>query len=179
MDGLLEAGIPLRTNLQLLKEDPPHIVVGTPGRIKDLLSRPDGLKLDKVKFFILDECDKMLEAAGRHDGRRVLPWCARRRCPHRVCPVFPPADMRADVQKIFVQTPVEKQVMMFSATLSPEVRTVCRKFMSDVSGEREHVVRLVWSLLLGMPARHAKSLFLVLPVVACSRWRSTSTSRRS
>jgi hypothetical protein len=41
-------------------------------------------------------------------------------------------DMRADVQKIFVQTPVEKQVMMFSATLSPEVRTVCRKFMSDV-----------------------------------------------
>ena len=40
--------------------------------------------------------------------------------------------MRADVQKIFVQTPVEKQVMMFSATLSPEVRVICRKFMSDV-----------------------------------------------
>ena len=43
------AGIPLKTNLTLLKEDPPHIVVGTPGRVKDLLGRPDGLKLDKVK----------------------------------------------------------------------------------------------------------------------------------
>ena len=43
------------------------------------------------------------------------------------------ADMRSDVQKIFVKTPVEKQVMMFSATLSPEVRTVARRFMSDVS----------------------------------------------
>jgi hypothetical protein len=69
------AGVPLKANLTLLKEDPPHIVVGTPGRVKDLLSRPDGLKLDKVKFFVLDECDKMLEAA----------------------------DMRADVQRIFVQ----------------------------------------------------------------------------
>ena len=29
-------------------------------------------------------------------------------------------------------TPVEKQVMMFSATLSKEVRPVCRKFMQDV-----------------------------------------------
>ncbi len=47
--GLAPAGIPLKTNLTLLKEDPPHIVVGTPGRVKDLLGRPDGLKLDKVK----------------------------------------------------------------------------------------------------------------------------------
>jgi ATP-dependent RNA helicase UAP56/SUB2 len=46
------------------------------------------------------------------------------------------ADMRADVQRIFVTTPVEKQVMMFSATLSPEVRVVARRFMSDVSANR-------------------------------------------
>lgn len=41
-------------------------------------------------------------------------------------------DMRRDVQEIFRMTPHEKQVMMFSATLSKEIRPVCRKFMQDV-----------------------------------------------
>ncbi len=41
--------------------------------------------------------------------------------------------MRADIQEIFKQTPHDKQVMMFSATLSPEMRAVCKKFMSSVS----------------------------------------------
>jgi hypothetical protein len=42
------------------------------------------------------------------------------------------ADMRRDVQEIFRNTPHEKQVMMFSATLSKEIRPVCKKFMQDV-----------------------------------------------
>jgi superfamily II DNA/RNA helicase len=40
--------------------------------------------------------------------------------------------MRRDVQEIFRATPHEKQVMMFSATLSKEIRPVCKKFMQDV-----------------------------------------------
>ena len=56
-----------------------------------------------MKHFILDECDKMLEAL----------------------------DMRRDVQEIFRMTPHEKQVMMFSATLNKEMRVVCKKFMQD------------------------------------------------
>ena len=40
--------------------------------------------------------------------------------------------MRRDVQKIFRATPHNKQVMMFSATLSKEIRPVCRKFMHNV-----------------------------------------------
>jgi len=40
--------------------------------------------------------------------------------------------MRGDVQEIFKKTPHEKQVMMFSATLSQDVRPVCKKFMSNV-----------------------------------------------
>ena len=40
--------------------------------------------------------------------------------------------MRKDVQEIFRSTPHEKQVMMFSATLSKEIRPVCKKFMQDV-----------------------------------------------
>lgn len=39
--------------------------------------------------------------------------------------------MRKDVQEIFKSTPHEKQVMMFSATLSQEMRAVCKKFMQD------------------------------------------------
>ena len=40
--------------------------------------------------------------------------------------------MRRDVQEIFRMTPHEKQVMMFSATLSKDIRPVCKKFMQDV-----------------------------------------------
>ena len=37
--------------------------------------------------------------------------------------------MRADVQRIFKKTPIDKQVMMFTATLPEETKTVCKKFM--------------------------------------------------
>lgn len=36
------------------------------------------------------------------------------------------------MQEIFKMTPHDKQVMMFSATLSKEIRPVCKKFMQDV-----------------------------------------------
>lgn len=39
--------------------------------------------------------------------------------------------MRRDVQEIFRATPTQKQVMMFSATLSQEVRPICKKFMQS------------------------------------------------
>ncbi|KAA1138102.1 Suppressor of the cold-sensitive snRNP bioproteinsis mutant brr1-1 [Puccinia graminis f. sp. tritici] len=39
--------------------------------------------------------------------------------------------MRRDVQQVFLATPHAKQVMMFSATLSKEIRPVCKKFMQN------------------------------------------------
>ena len=39
--------------------------------------------------------------------------------------------MRSDVQKIFKDTPHNKQVMMFTATLSNEIKLTCRKFMRN------------------------------------------------
>jgi len=39
--------------------------------------------------------------------------------------------MRADVQAIFKSTPMDKQVMMFSATLPKDIRELCRKFMKN------------------------------------------------
>ena len=94
--------MPVDKDKKTLKENCPHIVVGTPGRILGLV-RAKALDLKKVKHFVLDECDKMLDQL----------------------------DMRRDVQDIFRQTPHEKQVMMFSATLSKECRGVCKKFMQD------------------------------------------------
>ncbi|VDP91587.1 unnamed protein product [Echinostoma caproni] len=95
-------GMPIRKDIETLTKSPPHIVVGTPGRILDLL-RNNALKLQHVKHFIIDECDKMLDTL----------------------------DIRRDVQEIFRMTPHQKQVMMFSATMSKEIRPVCRNFMQD------------------------------------------------
>lgn len=61
------------------------------------------MDLSKVKHFVLDECDRMLAEI----------------------------EMRRDVQEIFKNTPHDKQVMMFSATLDKEIRPICRKFCQN------------------------------------------------
>lgn len=119
-------GMSVKKDEENLAKNTPHIVVGTPGRIL-ALSRNGKLNLKTTKHFILDECDKMLEAL----------------------------DMRRDVQEIFRSTPHQKQVMMFSATLSKDIRPVCKKFMQDpleiyvdndskltLHGLRQHYVKL-------------------------------------
>lgn len=95
-------GLPIKQHKDLLKADTPHIIVGTPGRLKQLAKEGD-LKLGGVRHFIIDECDKVLDNI----------------------------EMRSDVQGLFKGTPHDKQVMMFSATLAAEVRPVCKKFMTD------------------------------------------------
>jgi ATP-dependent RNA helicase UAP56/SUB2 len=59
--------------------------------------------MENLKHFVLDECDKMLSEL----------------------------DMRQDVQAIFKMTPHNKQVMMYSATMGLDVRTICKKFMRN------------------------------------------------
>merc|ERR1719218_383838 len=86
----------------MLKETKPQVLIGTPGRILGLLRDKD-LKMDKLTQFVLDECDKCLDKL----------------------------DMRKDVQQIFVATPKKKQVMMFSATMTTDVRSLCKKFMQN------------------------------------------------
>lgn len=56
-------GVNIKTHKDLLKNECPHIVVGTPGRILGL-ARDKDLGLKNVRHFILDECDKMLESLG-------------------------------------------------------------------------------------------------------------------
>jgi len=124
--GVFFGGMAISKDEQVLKNNCPHIVVGTPGRILALV-KSKKLSLKNLKHFVLDECDKMLEQL----------------------------DMRRDVQEIFRATPHEKQVMMFSATLGKDIRPVCKKFMQDpmevyiddeakltLHGLRQHYVKL-------------------------------------
>merc|ERR1711957_368423 len=101
--GVVFGGIPIVKDKEMLKENCPQVLIGTPGRLLGLIRDKD-LKLDKVSQFVLDECDKCLEKL----------------------------DMRKDIQQIFVETPKKKQVMMFSATMTAETRGLCKKFMQDL-----------------------------------------------
>ena len=57
-------GLPLDVQKLQIETNPPHIIIGTPGRTLDLLNK-DIIKLDNVNYFILDECDKILENLGK------------------------------------------------------------------------------------------------------------------
>ena len=60
-------GMPIKKDEDTLRTNCPHIVVGTPGRIL-ALTKSGKLKLDKIKFFVLDECDKMIGDAGENSN---------------------------------------------------------------------------------------------------------------
>lgn len=60
---MLFGGINVQLHKDMLKNDTPHVIVGTPGRVKQLVAEK-ALKLDNIKRFILDECDNMLESLG-------------------------------------------------------------------------------------------------------------------
>ncbi|RNF09164.1 putative RNA helicase [Trypanosoma conorhini] len=100
--GVFFGGIPEDENVKQLKKEVPAIVVGTPGRLSALIQRK-ALDASRVKWFVVDEFDRCLEDV----------------------------KMRRDVQTVFLKTPKEKQVMMFSATMTDELRNVAKKFMNN------------------------------------------------
>ncbi|MFM7470384.1 MAG: DEAD/DEAH box helicase [Nodosilinea sp. LVE1205-7] len=76
-----------------------QIVVGTPGRILDLLSR-GSLSLKDMAWLVLDEADEMLNMG-----------------------------FIQDVEKILSQAPANRQTVFFSATMAPEIRELATKFL--------------------------------------------------
>ena len=58
-------GMLIQKDEQTLRNNCPHIVVGTPGRILALV-RSRNLNLKNLKHFVLDECDKMLDQLGEN-----------------------------------------------------------------------------------------------------------------
>ncbi len=94
-----------------------HIVVGTPGRVKDLISR-ERLHLDECHTFVLDEADEMLKM-GFVD----------------------------DVTWIMEQAPESAQRVLFSATMPPMVKTIVDRFLRnparvDVAGQNHTVEKV-------------------------------------
>ncbi|MFN8184948.1 MAG: DEAD/DEAH box helicase [Candidatus Nanopelagicales bacterium] len=78
-----------------------HIVVGTPGRIMDHLERGT-LDLSHLRFLVLDEADEMLNMG-----------------------------FAEDVETILAQTPADKNVALFSATLPKQIRRLATKYLRD------------------------------------------------
>lgn len=78
-----------------------HIVIGTPGRIIDLMQRGD-LDLSQIQVAVLDEADRMLDEGFRPDIERILRNC-----------------------------PTERQTLLLSATMPAAVEQLARKFMRN------------------------------------------------
>lgn len=70
----------------------PHVVIGTPGRVRDHFLNTKGFHMRKLKWLVLDEADKMLEM-----------------------------DYGVELEGILSQLPADRQAMLFSATLSTKI----------------------------------------------------------
>ncbi|CAK8676504.1 unnamed protein product [Clavelina lepadiformis] len=87
----------LEQAMQLEKK--PHVVIATPGRLADHLRSSDStVKLNKIKFLVLDEADRLLD---KMDG-----------------------DFANDLDVIFETLPKDRQTLLFSATLTDTLNEV-------------------------------------------------------
>jgi ATP-dependent RNA helicase DeaD len=104
-----------------------HIVVATPGRLLDHM-RQGTIDLSRVRFAVLDEADRMLDMGFIDDVRAILG-----------------------------QTPRDRQTMLFSATMPPEVESLARKFMREperlMLEQDEITVHAIRQLCYGVPKR--------------------------
>lgn len=82
-------------------DNKPHIVVGTPGRVKDMIERKH-LKTKCIKMFVLDEADEMLNRG-----------------------------FKDQIYEIFRNMDSQTQAILLSATMPTEVLEVTKKFMRD------------------------------------------------
>jgi ATP-dependent RNA helicase DeaD len=93
-------GKPIRSQTSKLQKGA-DVVVGTPGRVLDLLGR-GALNFAGLRIVVLDEADRMLDIGFRPDIEKIL-----RRCPS------------------------ERQTLLLSATVAPPVERLARKYMRD------------------------------------------------
>jgi ATP-dependent RNA helicase RhlE len=93
-------GTPIPPQLRKLKATP-HFIIGTPGRITDLMER-NAMPLKHISAIVLDEVDRMLDMGF--------------------------VDV---VREILAKLPEKRQSLFFSATISPEVNRLIQTFMQD------------------------------------------------
>ena len=78
-----------------------QIVIGTPGRVMDHMKRRT-IKLDNLKMLVLDEADEMLDMG-----------------------------FREDIEEILEQTPEERQIVLFSATMRKEIMDLTNRYLVE------------------------------------------------
>ena len=93
-------GDPITRQIYSLKQKP-QIIVGTPGRTLDHLRRKT-LRLENVKFMVLDEADEMLKMG-----------------------------FQEDIETVFQALPVERQTLMFSATMPRQILQLAKSYMIE------------------------------------------------
>ncbi|MCD6090449.1 MAG: DEAD/DEAH box helicase [Bacteroidales bacterium] len=93
-------GASIETQINALKRGG-QIVVGTPGRMLDLIKRRR-LKVNMIKFLVLDEADEMLSMG-----------------------------FKEELDEILANTPEEKQTMLFSATMPRGIANLAKNYMGD------------------------------------------------
>lgn len=98
---LLVGGSSIDDDIQQLNSNPPHVVIGCPGRIHDMIRRRK-LTTNSLQILILDEADEMLSFG-----------------------------FKEQIYNIFQYLPTDIQVALFSATLPPEVESLSEKFMRN------------------------------------------------
>lgn len=108
-------GTSVRDDMKAL-QDGPQVVVGTPGRVQDMIQRRV-LKTDSMKMFVLDEADEMLSVCLAHTSRYMLTSQQR--------------GFTEQIYDIFQLLPQSTQVVLLSATMPQDVLEVTTKFMRD------------------------------------------------
>ncbi len=78
-----------------------QIIVATPGRLNDLINRGN-VNISDVRYVVFDEADEMLQMG-----------------------------FQDELNAILAQTPAEKNTLLFSATMSKEVKAIAGRYMSD------------------------------------------------
>ncbi|HMC67242.1 MAG TPA: DEAD/DEAH box helicase, partial [Gemmataceae bacterium] len=105
-----------------------HIAVGTPGRLLDHLSRGT-LTLDRVRYVVLDEADRMLDIGFRPDIEKILRRCPRQRQTFLLSATLPPPVLR--LAQRYMINPVH-------INLSPEQLTVENIRQTYITVDEEH-----------------------------------------
>jgi ATP-dependent RNA helicase RhlE len=98
--ALIVGGVNVDRQLRDLKRRP-HFIIGTPGRLKDLIERR-AIQLKNMTTLVLDEADRMLDMG-------FLP----------------------DIRQIVGAMPEERQTLFFSATITPEIQSLVNGFLKD------------------------------------------------
>jgi len=105
-----------------------NVIVGTPGRVMDHMRRGT-LTLEEIKLVVLDEADEMLSMG-----------------------------FKEDIETILRDTPYERQTVLFSATMPPEIMAMTEEFQKDPAlveiNKKQPSVKSIRQISYEVPATH-------------------------